>query len=63
MTYTESDIKHEGKKFFVIWNKETKRYEICQIGCTHSTVIGWSDDLQRAISVCKKLEPDIAKTN
>jgi hypothetical protein len=52
----ESDIKWEGKNFFVAWNKSTKRFEIIKNHNHHGILAGWNSSLETCIRVAKKLE-------
>ena len=59
--YTESDIKWEGKHFFVVRNGERKRYDICKKGVCASVVAGWRDlndpeSLTKCIRTAQRLE-------
>lgn len=55
MSYTEADIKYEGRAFFVVYNCARDRHEVCKHGVTHATVVGCGD-LDGAIRTAKKLE-------
>lgn len=55
MIYTEADIKYEGRAFFVVYNRERDRHEVCKQGVTNAVVVGWGD-LDGAIRTAKKLE-------
>ena len=56
MTFKEDDIKYEGKTFFVIWNRNLKRFDLCKRRVTHAYVVGHGTDLEGAIRTAKRLE-------
>jgi hypothetical protein len=59
--YTESDIKYEGKCFFVIWHKARQRFEVCKKGVTHALVVGWNVNLAPCVSTAERLETYLNK--
>lgn len=51
----ELDIKWEGKKFFVIYSRERKRFEVCKNGVTAAEVYGHGEELA-CIRTARKLD-------
>lgn len=56
MSYTEENIKYEGKNFFVIWDVKKHRFEVLKRHVTHATVEGWGDNLEQVVRTAKRLE-------
>ena len=56
MAFKESDIKYEGKNFFVLWNGKLKRFDLCKRLITHAYVVGHGANMEAAIRTAKRLE-------